>query len=195
MEVKMSRQKMSNGELNAVLWLIILGVGAYFLYHWWVESRADANFQKKYATIQADLGVACTGKGVATTANYDSETGHHTVMLFNSSGKFHEWSNNLPGEWLPSDTASTELVACIDNAVKVAYGILCQYSGGPPIVRAQYQQEIRLVIAQTGQVLASETLAGSPPPQCPQTAPVNKTTLEGDAIKVEQVIDWIQNHR
>ena len=51
-------------------------------------------------------------------------------MLFDSTGEFHEWSNNLPKEWLPGDVASTELVACIDDPVEVQFGLLCRYTGG-----------------------------------------------------------------
>jgi len=61
----------------------------------------------------------------------------------------------------------------------------------PSITRYQYQLEVLVRSAKTGELIAKNTFKGSMPAPCPEKAPASKTEIYGEHVSEWTVLDWI----
>ncbi|MBN1966181.1 MAG: pentapeptide repeat-containing protein [Anaerolineae bacterium] len=142
-------------------------------------------------TILDSLCAVCQGMGQATAHSYDADSdAWHPLVLLGETGDDHAWTDSLPSEWEPIATRFAELVACTTETEEVTVET-CRYVGGPPITRYQYRVTITLRAAQTGEILETETVSGSRPSGCPQTAPTSQTRIDGGPVSFELAQGWL----
>jgi hypothetical protein len=131
----------------------------------------------------------CRGETVPGAAAY-AGPGPHLIVLLDTQGQEHAWTNELPREWWPATVEEVQLIAVIGSEEEVVIEV-CPYDG-PDITRFRYQRSIRLVEATTGIEVGSAVLAGSDPRECEMTEPWNLTRLEGERPTVEQAEEWLR---
>ncbi len=141
------------------------------------------------AAVQAGLAGVCGGVGIAEAAEYTGGPGIHPTVLLNDAGTRHSWSGQMGG-WGPTNLAETQLVLCVSEQREVQIEE-CQYNG-PNIFRFRYFVEVRLHVAQTGQVLASTQLWGSEPRNCRQSEPWSLVRLAGGGVSFSTLQTWMQ---
>ncbi len=149
---------------------------------------------------QAAVASACYGSSIPSAATYSGGAGPHPILLVSTEGEVYLrnragetglWNSDLPASWLPSEVSAVELVACLGPEAEQPVE-RCSYIGGPPIIRYQHEIAIRVVAARTGEVVAQDTLRGSYPSDCPSTAPVSQTRIDGTNVYFEQVVDYLE---
>lgn len=86
---------------------------------------------------------------------------------------------------------AAELVGCL-GAEQWVNIETCHYYG-PDINRYEYQVSIRVIVAQTGQVVAQGSVSGTSPRYCRQQEPYNLTTLSGNHVTLDDVRAWLQS--
>jgi hypothetical protein len=150
---------------------------------------------------------ACKGRGVSETAAYQTTPGIHLVMAFKPSFG-DNWVTAIlavPDEWEAKTLAETELVLCLSEQEEVLlercpYGSLNEENVEIEniVERYQYSQELRLVEAQTGNLLAEETLTGKPPRECLDEevfrSGQDTLTVKGEEVSNSQIKDWLEPH-
>jgi hypothetical protein len=119
------------------------------------------------AQRSAGLGPACSGSPVPGAAPYVAG-GPQRVAVIESVGG--GWQG-VVGAQLPlgvhADSPSTAtLVLCLDADTQVTLET-CDYPPDTTLRRVAHERHARLVVAQTGVVLADEALRGSAPTDCP----------------------------
>jgi hypothetical protein len=129
------------------------------------------------------------GTGVPQAAAYQGDT--HPVVLLDHHGNEHEWSDDLPREWLPTAVEETQLVVCV-GVQKINTIEVCQYIGGPAITRYRYSVDVTLREAMTAELVASTTLWGSSPRHCKATESASLTRLEGSLVSFVQLKVWLR---
>jgi WD40 repeat protein len=141
--------------------------------------------------IQGEIAKVCQGGSIPQAAVYSGGLGPHPIVLLSSTGALHKWSDQLPDAWYPSEIGTLDLIVCIGQEQEWRVES-CTYIGGPNIDRFQYGLEIQVVTAQTGKIIAAETLQGGSPGECPQRAPVFLLSEEGSHVTFSQVEDWLR---
>lgn len=140
------------------------------------------------AAAQNALPTVCQGATVPLAAPYVPGAGVHPVALFYEDGTAHPWSGQL-GAWAPATPLAAQLVACasrqMDNVIQE-----CLYNG-PSIFRHLYAINVRVVVAQTGQVLGTTTITGTPPRECRHTEPWSLVRLDGGSVTFAQLQQWL----
>jgi hypothetical protein len=131
----------------------------------------------------------CRGEAVLEAATYVGP-GPHPVVLLDTQGSEHPWTNELPREWWPATVEELQLVALIGPEEEVVIEV-CPYNG-PDITRFRYQHSIRLVEASTGIEVDSAVLTGSDPRECRATEAWSLERLEGERPTYEQVEEWLR---
>ena len=98
--------------------------------------------------------------------------------------------SGAPKGWLPASLQSTELVACTGPAEKYVLET-CSYVGGAQVKRYGYQQEVQLFAAQTGALIAAETVHGAAPRSCGAVEERSLKSLTGETV---DLWDWLQRY-
>jgi len=117
--------------------------------------------------------------GIDGAAPFNEELGIHPIVLL-SEGKKHIWNDSLPPAWMPKAVSDTELVACIGEEYSELIET-CEYSptGLPPptayFYRYSYRVEATVLTANTGNLINTITIYGSPPRDCPDTLSSTQT--------------------
>jgi hypothetical protein len=112
----------------------------------------------------------CSGKAVATAAEYMPDKYANSMILIDSEGKMDDRAG---GEgvwgtyWLPESVSNTELVACFSEAQKIGVGT-CTYDDGTSIERYMQRVQISIYAAKTGELIETITLDGPRPTTCPE---------------------------
>jgi len=139
------------------------------------------------------LSQVCAGQGVEQAAPYTEGPGPHPIVLLDSSGKSHSWTDKLPIEWWPASVNATELVACVGEEQEVEIET-CRYEPGADVARYRYELELRVVEARTGQTLAftdlypnPAVLRGSDPRECAGVERMGLTRLEGSHVPFDKL--------
>ena len=114
----------------------------------------------------------CQGEGVPDAASYDGDPGEHPVIVFQDGRLIYHGLQ-------PPSVESTQLVACAGPPNKYLIET-CSYSGGSDVKRYGYQQEVQLYIAQSGELIADETVYGSGPRSCSQYEEKSVSSLTGE---------------
>jgi len=132
------------------------------------------------------------GNGFTTSVTYTSNNSFQPVMLLDSNGNRHEWTDRVQRTWEPMALRFCELVAYVGteqcNAVQT-----CPYNG-PSITRYQYQLDITLYNAQSGTLIAQGTIKGKAPAPCPYSAPYSQTAIHGEHVEFSQIENWLKDY-
>ncbi len=117
-------------------------------------------------SMLVELATVCTGEGIEEAAPYAQDNSRHPLVLLQQDGKQHELSQQIPPTWWPATTSYAELVACVgvesEHLVQT-----CRYEKGGVAYRYVQEQEVQVVEAVTGEVLALVTVSGPEPRGCP----------------------------
>jgi len=112
----------------------------------------------------------CSGKAVASAAEYMPNKYANSIMLIDSEGKKHDMAG-VQGVWdtywLSESVSNTELVACFSEAQKIGVGT-CTYDDGTSLERYMQRVDILIYAAKTGELIETITLDGPRPTSCPE---------------------------
>lgn len=153
-----------------------------------------------YTASQVEVGPACYGQGVASSAPYSEGPGPHPVEVLHLGRRMWDPAiptirySPLPTSWRPASAEDTELVACVGRLEKYVIQT-CTYRGGSDVTRYGYRRQVTLVTARTGEIIASETFAGEPPRSCRQTEERSVRTLKGSKlVDPDEVWGWLSEY-
>lgn len=143
-----------------------------------------------FETFSSAFSQVSEGLGISQAAVYQGN--EHPVVLLDSIGNEHDWSHELPMEWLPTAVRETQLVVCVgeEREIKIE---TCHYDG-PDITRYRYSLDVELIEAKTGNIVGLTTLEGSWPRACQQTESYYLTRLEGSHVSFDQLREWLQGY-
>ncbi len=155
---------------------------------------ADSNLVGELFTpsILSKFSSVCGGGANTNSAPYNGTGKTHLIVLLNSSGDVHKWSDDLPADWWPNSEQDVELVACLDKE-RVSRIQRCSYSGGSDIERFRLTVDVTLREAQTGNIVASMSFYGSSPRQCKLVEDESTTRLVGGHVQVSDVMNWLES--
>ena len=170
---------------------VMLAISISFLIvsTFFVRFYSTANRKPKLnAEYWERVAQACQGNKITDAAFYNDKSHlHHIVAV--AEGK-EIWYSRMPLEWLPESISTTELIVCVGE--KELYTIeICRYVGGSDIARYGYKREIKLIAAQTNEVIALETFSGEPPRKCKLHELPTVTKLYGDDVGFYHVENWL----
>lgn len=129
------------------------------------------------------LELACDGHAVPGAAEHRvGAPGPHpaTVYQRGSTGWSIEYGALRPG-WSSDQTATTELVVCIEPEQERELQP-CLWHDGSTTGRVQFERPVRVVAARTGAVVLSTTAVGGAPIACPEIAMVTGGRYEGTHV-------------
>ena len=144
-------------------------------------------------SIFKSLECVCHGTGVSECANYTADESFHPIILLNNVGDRHRWSDQIPEEWEPMAMRFCQLVVSIVKEDKILVET-CSYLLGSSIERYQYQMQLRVFAAATGEVVAEHLIQGTPPEECPSSAPKYRTVIEGDHVSFSDLQLWLEEN-
>jgi len=136
----------------------------------------------------AAVAQVCQGKAIADAAPLSSASRPHRIVAV-AEGK-EVWYDRMPAEWLPESIGTTELVVCLGEKEERILEV-CRYIQWSDITRYGYGRTIRLMAAQTGDLIATSTFSGSPPRECRGQELPSVKTLRGDDVQFYQVETWL----
>ena len=93
---------------------------------------------------------------------FNDVSADHLIVL-GSDGETIPWTQDARQEWTPQEMSQVSLAVCADLAKQVRLET-CKYGGGISINRYREEVPVRLMQAQTGQMLVSAVLTADPPP-------------------------------
>jgi hypothetical protein len=140
--------------------------------------------------ILIKFSLVCGGGANTSAAPYDKANKIHPILLLNTLGDMHAWSDDLPEQWWPKSVDEVELIACVSEQYKSIVNV-CTYNYGPDVINYVYSVNIDLWEAKTGKIVSRGDLTGKNEP-CPKEADVNLTKVNGDYVKVIDVINWLE---
>lgn len=150
-------------------------------------------------SILAKLVDVCYGKGVNETAIYTSKGRFHPLVLLDSNGNTHAWTDLIPKNWEPMATRFCELVIRVGEIKTLRQ--TCSYTGGSKVRRYRYQMDVKVIAARTGLTIADWTFYGTAPDGCPPTIPLTPASgttaadsrIIGDHVEFNSEIQvWLQ---
>lgn len=135
----------------------------------------------------ASFRAACSGQAVAEAASYNSESGVHPVVTFRRlQGEWVLDPAVLPSAWFPTTAAGTELVLCLEDREALrAPHCAPTTEGTSPTETYGYLLPLRLVEAQTGELMAEDILSSAPRTlECVEAdAEVEASGVSGEQIR------------
>lgn len=135
-----------------------------------------------------EVAPACKGQPVVEAAPYGGSGPHRLKVLREGEPIGH---SVMPADWQAESAKDTELVACIGPPERYVIHI-CRYHGGPNVTRYGHRRTVTLVIASTGETLASRTFEGEPPRKCQEKERRSLEKLVGSrSIDMDEVRKWL----
>ena len=157
---------------------------------WLLNISGDPNTLPDMEAAQNVVLGLCAGGAAAEAPAYNAVSGLHPILLINDTGGRHAWDRQM-GQWgAGANLASAQLVACLSPEQSVEIQTCSYY--GPSIVRYAYQIDVRLIAAQSGQVIATTALRGNDPRECRNQEPYNLVRLDGSRVSFDQLRTWLQ---
>jgi hypothetical protein len=175
------------------------------------ENREKAQWAQAEAIFQAfqRLGSICNGQVTAFPQNapYVVGPGPHTAVALEGPDSYTRTYNIVRDEWDPATPEATELILCMDRYEDIIEQ--CHYvpdgsttsqssSDIGTLRRTQYREELRLFSAQTGELLATETMLADEPDECPDTYTFygsnTLSTLYGHRVSDSAIAAWLRPH-
>jgi hypothetical protein len=175
------------------VWLLILVVivgAGYFVMH-------NRYFQSEFAPL-VDV---CQNRWVGAAAAYSPTPGTHpAVGIKHTSGRWQPDPYLLPRSVVAGSLAETQLVVCLGRVEEI-FIESCPYGNPQPthrLDRYYLKQEVSVIEAKTGRILAVETFTGKSPRYCQETERFSEdektVKLIGTAISESEVQRWYMAH-
>lgn len=150
------------------------------------------------ADVVAEMAMSvCMGGSLTDATEYSRNEGDtHPSIIIDEDGMMDSWTYQLPVEWLPFTPDMLQLVVCLGEEEKLAIQV-CQYSysgsgaDAPDITRYQYERDVAIYEAFTGEFLGSTTLIGSVPDNCPQVTSSSTTAIYGEKVEISDLANWL----
>ncbi len=156
----------------------------------------DADFMGDLYTpsIMEKFSGVCSGGANVNAANYKGHDKIHPIVLLNTFGDLHEWSDDLPDDWWANSENEIELVACLSAQTLVRVET-CTYilTSFTTINRNVWQVSAKLSEARTGKILASKTFQGSSPRPCGKEERTSTMEINGEYVPFGDVINWLED--
>ncbi|MHA2297576.1 MAG: hypothetical protein ACXADA_16215 [Candidatus Hodarchaeales archaeon] len=144
-------------------------------------------------SLLQELSGVPMGQGVEQTSFYDFyEQGPHSVVLLDSSGNKHNWTDNIPLEWRSQGLEDVELVITAGEEKEMELEV-CYYDG-PSITRIQFYREFVLREAKTAEIVDTFRIYGTEPRECRTEEDYSITRLEGSHIEFEQLKNRLESY-
>jgi uncharacterized repeat protein (TIGR02543 family) len=142
-------------------------------------------------SLSQALSPVCKGIGIPRATTYDGD--RHPLVLLDSDGNKHAWSDDLQVKWgwLAATIEETQLVVCIGKEQEQVVETCRYWTSGPPIIRYKYSLGVKLSEAKTGKVVAITTLYGSEPLPCENVEPYYLERKEGSHVSICQLEKWL----
>jgi HEAT repeat protein len=165
----------------------------------YIEALLSIFEKQESAIIKAAAGV-CQRKAFIKGAAFALSSGDiHPMVIINSSGEKHEYTDSLPLAWRAFYPEELEVVICLeDQTTEVVEKCKYTHSSLPApfniryINRKQYKQEGVLYAVVTGKKLADISISGSKPNSCPSSAKSIKDIF-GSETTYAQLETWLKN--
>lgn len=148
------------------------------------------------------LAPACQGRGVAAAASYAGGAPALMGIRTLESGLTNVYPYAVPDELKAGSLSAVQVALCLDWPEEVLIE-RCPYTknGDDPesvagvVERYQFEQRLRLVTAQTGEVIAETTLQGSAPRACLDSEAFRRgqetITVTGDEVNNATIQAWV----
>ncbi len=135
------------------------------------------------------ISQVCEGVGIPEAASYTGSAGIHKAVMVDSDGD-SIWYTSFSLNWQPDSVANTELVVCIGDTECEQKGY-CTYTNGVSLKKNRCHRWIRLISAQTGEVVSSREFYGDEP-KCPGSVGARRTSpVSGGDIDHGEFMDWL----
>ena len=158
---------------------------------WLLTINGDANALPDVQAAQNAVLTLCGGGSAPEATPYNGGAGIHPIVLLNETGGTNAWNSQI-GNWgVGRNLGAAQLVGCVSAQTQNSIET-CFYNIGPNIVRYEYSVSVRVINAQTGQVIGATTLSGSPPRNCRNQEPISLAYLYGGSVTLQQVRDFLQ---
>jgi len=176
---------------RSALWVIIsvllIAVAiVWFTMHILENYAVEIEFDRQILEAFSDVS---EGNGVVEAAIYEGH-GLHTIVLLNSSGSPHPWTNKIPMEWRPVNVTDVELVVFVGDEKETVE--TCYYDG-PSIKRYQWGLNVELLEAKTGEIVAGTTLYGYTR-ECWEIELYKTTEIRGAHVEFEKLKQWLETY-
>jgi hypothetical protein len=165
-----------------ILALVVLGCIGLIVLGAFVGNE-QAKLNKEFAEIVN----VCRGQSVSSAAAYTPKGGRNLLVAVepDTAGDLSVYTYAIPDEMLATKANEVTLVLCLGREREVLiescpYHKVKDQNGETDhvIERYMYERDLKLVVAQTGEVLADEKLQGSAPNECLE----KESFKEGDAV-------------
>jgi hypothetical protein len=165
------------------------------------QAKAEATQTETAYRAFLHLGLICSGdeKSFPENAPYSAGPGPHPVVTLTGSGSYYRDDNVGTGDWDPATAQAAELILCMTYHSDVVEQ--CRYKSETSskigtLERTQYTQELRLFSARTGELLATETMLGDEPDECPDDytfyGSSMSSTLYGSYLPDSEIEAWLR---
>jgi hypothetical protein len=151
----------------------------------------------------ADMMNVCRGQSVASAAAYESG-GQNSIIAFepNVSGDLTTYTYAVPDDMLATTAGEVALVLCLGEEKEVLLESCPYYSVDDEeqaienvIERYVRERSAKLIVAQTGEVLADDVIQGEEPDECldEEAFREGQDVIErkGDEISSGELREWI----
>jgi hypothetical protein len=165
-----------------ILAMVVLGCIGLIVLGTFVGNE-QAKLDKEFAKI---INV-CRGQSVTSAAAYTPNGGRNLLIAVepDTAGDLSVYTYAIPDEMLATKANEVTLVLCLGREREVLIES-CPYHNVSDqnqetdhvIERYAYERDLKLVVAQTGKVLAEETLQGDKPNECLE----KESFKEGDTL-------------
>jgi hypothetical protein len=155
--------------------VIGLGVAGFLTYQDSLASCPRVDQFTELASVCHGVGLKNTTRSVtrppqslltSTSLNQDdllaSVASPDRLVVLGLDGQSIEWTELARREWAPKELTDISLVVCASEPKPVRLET-CKYGGGISINRYREEAAVRLVDAQSGQIIVSTTLSADPP--------------------------------
>ncbi|MBN1219232.1 MAG: hypothetical protein JXM69_09920 [Anaerolineae bacterium] len=153
----------------------------------------------------ADIMNVCRGQSVTSAATYNQNGGQNLLIAVESnvSGDLTIYTYAIPDDMLATTARDVALVLCLDAEREVMIESCPYYNVDDEdketknvIERYVYERNLKLIVAQTGEVLADETLRGDEPDECLEQESFresqNVIKRKGDSISNGDLREWVR---
>jgi hypothetical protein len=149
------------------------------------------------------LKALCTGQATSVpgTATFVQGPGIHPLVAFRTlnATNYNQDTRVGTGDWAATSLDQTQLVLCAEERSTIIESCPYKSDGGGTtsyIDRSRSGVSLRLISAQSGQVVATQTLQGGEPRQCADketfASGINRFTVAGDPVSPATIQAWLK---
>ena len=133
----------------------------------------------------------------------DSPEPRQIVLLIADAQRRHAWHTQLQPQWQAEDEAEAVLVGCVETESTVLE--TCQYARASTrgdgnytisIDRRQFETSLTIINPITGRRIASDTVQGSIPDDCPEDDDTLSSgmTIDGSRVELDDFSGLLEQH-